>query len=116
MNRIFPYIPERNGVKERDNRTIIESACSLLHMKNLLPLELWAEAVSCSVYTRNRVITLEISITPLVVRFLKVNLCFTFTKKGDANWIQRVKNMFLSDTQNLIKPKVSGIEKPKRLR
>lgn len=51
-----PYNPEQNGVSERDNRTIVESARSLLHMKKL-PLELWAEAVNCAVHTLNRVIT-----------------------------------------------------------
>lgn len=36
-----PYNPEQNGVSERVNRTIIESARSLIHIKKLL-LELWA--------------------------------------------------------------------------
>ena len=49
-----PHTPEQNGVSERANRTIVEGARSLLHAKRL-PLELWAEAVSCTVYTLNRV-------------------------------------------------------------
>ena len=49
-----PHTPEQNGVAERANRTILEAAKSLLHAKHL-PLELWGEAVSCAVYTLNRV-------------------------------------------------------------
>ena len=48
-----PYCPQQNGVSERLNRTIMESARSILfHAK--LPLKFWAEAVSSVVYTRNR--------------------------------------------------------------
>ena len=48
-----PYCPEQNGVSERLNRTIIEGARSMLcHAK--LPLKFWAEAVSTTVYLRNR--------------------------------------------------------------
>ena len=38
-----PYTPEQNGVAESVNRTILDSACSMLHSSSL-PLELWAEA------------------------------------------------------------------------
>ena len=58
-----PYNPEQNGVSERANRTVVESARSLIHMKKL-PLELWAEAINCAVYTLNRVMSRTISTTP----------------------------------------------------
>ena len=48
-----PYCPEQNGVAERDNRTIVESACLMLHHRGM-PLEFWAEAVNTAVYTLNR--------------------------------------------------------------
>lgn len=48
-----PYTPEQNGKAERDNRTIVESARTMLHSRNL-PLTLWAEAVNTAVYTLNR--------------------------------------------------------------
>lgn len=48
-----PYTPEQNGKAERDNRTIIESARTMLRAKNL-PKYLWAEAVSTAVYLLNR--------------------------------------------------------------
>jgi hypothetical protein len=49
----MPKTPEQNGVAERVNRTIIESARSMLHSSGL-PTELWAEACSCAVYLQNR--------------------------------------------------------------
>lgn len=48
-----PYTPEQNGRAEREMRTIMESARSMLHAKDM-PLNLWAEAASCSVYLLNR--------------------------------------------------------------
>ena len=48
-----PYCPEQNGVAERFNRTMIESARSMLYHAKL-PLQFWAEAVSTAVYIRNR--------------------------------------------------------------
>ena len=38
---------------ERANRTIVEMARSMLHAQNI-GLELWAEAMSCAMYIRNR--------------------------------------------------------------
>ena len=48
-----PYTPEQNGVSERLNSTLIESARSMLiHAK--MPLKFWAEAVNTAVYLHNR--------------------------------------------------------------
>ena len=48
-----PYTPEQNGVSERLNRTLIESARSMLiHAK--MPLKFRAEAVNTAVYLHNR--------------------------------------------------------------
>lgn len=49
-----PKTPQQNGVSERQNRTVIESARSMLHFANK-PTELWAEATNCAVYVLNRV-------------------------------------------------------------
>ncbi|GBN35500.1 Retrovirus-related Pol polyprotein from transposon TNT 1-94 [Araneus ventricosus] len=49
----IPYTPEQNGATERENRTIVEAARSILHHKGL-PLKLWAEAVNTTVYVLNR--------------------------------------------------------------
>lgn len=48
-----PYTPQQNGFIERDNRTMVEAARSMLHAKGL-PLRLWAEAVNWAVHVLNR--------------------------------------------------------------
>ena len=50
-----PSNPEQNGKAERDNRTIVESARTMIIAKNL-PLSLWAEAVNCASYVLNRTV------------------------------------------------------------
>ena len=47
------YCPAQNGVAERFNRTMIESARSMIYHARL-PIEFWAEAVNTAVYIRNR--------------------------------------------------------------
>lgn len=51
--RTVPYTPEQNGSAEREMRTIVESARTMLHSKKL-PIKLWAEAVNTAVYILNR--------------------------------------------------------------
>ncbi len=46
------YTPEHNGRAERDMRTIVEAARTMIHSKQL-PLKLWAEAVNTAVYVMN---------------------------------------------------------------
>lgn len=50
------YTPQQNGKSERDNRTIVESARTMIQAKNL-PLSLWAEAVGTAVYVLNRTVS-----------------------------------------------------------
>ena len=60
-----PYSPQQNGVAERMNRTIVESArCMIKHAG--LPNSYWAEAIATAVYIRNRVTTsaLKMKTTP----------------------------------------------------
>ena len=67
-----PYCPEQNGVAERFNRTMIESARSMLYHSKL-PLKFWAEAVSTAVYIRNRCPTVALkNKTPFECRFNRV--------------------------------------------
>jgi transposase InsO family protein len=49
----MPYTPEQNGAAKPENRTIVESAPSMLHSSGL-PKELWAEACNTAVYILNR--------------------------------------------------------------
>jgi hypothetical protein len=49
----MPFTPEQNGAAERENRTLIEAARSMLQAKGL-PNKLWAEAVNTAAYILNR--------------------------------------------------------------
>lgn len=51
--RSIVYTPEQNGSAEREMRTIVESARSMIHAKGLNE-NLWAEAVNLAVYLLNR--------------------------------------------------------------
>lgn len=51
-----PYTPEQNGVAERSNRTILDSARSMLHSADL-NVELWAEACNCAFHILNQLAT-----------------------------------------------------------
>lgn len=53
MHNAAPYTPQQDGVAERENRTLIEAARSMLKDANL-PDNLWAEAVNCAAYALNR--------------------------------------------------------------
>lgn len=48
-----PNNPEQNGVAERRNRTLVETARCLL-LQSGLPNFFWAEAISAANYLRNR--------------------------------------------------------------
>ena len=48
-----PHTPQQNGVAERLNRTLIEGVRSML-ANSKLPHRFWAEALSTTVYLRNR--------------------------------------------------------------
>lgn len=49
-----PITPQQNGIVERKNRTLQESARVMLHAKNL-PYYFWAEAMNTACYIHNRV-------------------------------------------------------------
>lgn len=50
--RSAPYTNEQNGMAERANRSILDSARRLISDSEL-PRTLWVEAVNCAVYTAN---------------------------------------------------------------
>jgi transposase InsO family protein len=47
------YTPQKNGVAERKNRTIMNMAMSLLTTRKMSK-DYWVEAVACSIYILNR--------------------------------------------------------------
>ncbi|GJT80671.1 retrovirus-related pol polyprotein from transposon TNT 1-94 [Tanacetum coccineum] len=53
-----PRTPEQNGVVERQNRTLVEAARTMLSAFKL-PLSFWAEAVATACYTQNRSIIIS---------------------------------------------------------
>lgn len=66
------HTPQQNGIAERDNRTLVEVARTLLYSNTSLPLKLWAEAVSCVVYTLNRTLSTTCpTVTPFEAWFGK---------------------------------------------
>jgi len=50
------YTPQQNGIAERKNRTLVESARCLL-AESELPTSFWAEAIATANYIRNRCVT-----------------------------------------------------------
>ncbi|GJY60563.1 retrovirus-related pol polyprotein from transposon TNT 1-94, partial [Tanacetum coccineum] len=53
-----PRTPEQNGVVERQNRTLVEAARTMLSAFKL-PLSFWAEVVATACYTHNRSIIIS---------------------------------------------------------
>lgn len=53
MENSAPHTPQQNGKAERANRTIFESARTMIRAKDL-PKTLWTEAVNTAVYVFNR--------------------------------------------------------------
>ena len=65
--RTVPKTPQQNGVAERLNRTLVESARSMLLDANLTK-RYWAEAVSTAVYLKNRCPTRAVQgVTPFEI-------------------------------------------------
>lgn len=58
-----PYTPQKNGMSERMNRTLVEKARCLLFDAGLKE-HFWAEAVNTAVYLRNRSIVTGLKKTP----------------------------------------------------
>ena len=52
----LPATPQHNGIAERVNRTLLESARSMLKHSHL-PDKFWGEAVLAAIYIRNRCLT-----------------------------------------------------------
>jgi hypothetical protein len=51
-----PYTPQQNGMAERENRTVVEMARSMLYAsKSKLPPSLWAEAIAYATYILKRI-------------------------------------------------------------
>lgn len=109
-----PYTPEQNGKAERDNRTIVERARTMLHAKGL-PTSLWAEAVNTAVYVLNRTVSPPCEMTPYEqwtgkqpnIKHLRifgtkafVHVPKMFTKKFDLRAKRTILVGYESDSEN----------------
>ena len=52
------YTPQRNGVMERKNRTLVEAARSMMGYSKVQP-SFWAEAINTACFTQNRIIIVK---------------------------------------------------------
>lgn len=74
--QLIPYKPEQNSTAESINRTLLESACSIMYHANI-PKEFQVEAMSTATYIRNRGPTRSLNnITPFE---------FLFNRKPDMS-------------------------------
>lgn len=109
-----PYTPQQNGKAKRENRTIIESARTIIHAKSL-PLYLWAEAINTTVYVLNRTVSSGGSSTPyekwvgkkLTINHLRIfgsvaflNTPKKFTKKFDLQGRKMILVGYKGDSPN----------------
>ena len=62
-----PYSPQQNGVAERRNRSLCESARCMLFDANQ-PTKYWGEAVTTACYLQNRLPTKAVNVTPYELR------------------------------------------------
>ena len=53
MNEAMPYTPQQNGFAEREKRTLMEAAHSMIYTKNM-SLKFWTEAVNTATFVLNR--------------------------------------------------------------
>ncbi|KAK9073828.1 hypothetical protein SSX86_006422 [Deinandra increscens subsp. villosa] len=74
-----PYTPQQNGVAERKNRTLIETARTLLADANL-PIKFWSEAVYTACYVLNHVL--------IVKRFNKTSYELLKGRKPNLNFFE----------------------------
>ena len=74
-----PYTPQQNGVAERKNRTLIETARTMLG-DSKLPVSFWNEVVAAACYTLNRVLTVK--------KFGKTCFELLHRRKPNLKWLE----------------------------
>lgn len=84
-----PHSPQSNGRAERKNRTLLDTARTLLTSSNL-PSFLWAEAISNAVYTQNRMVRQGNSASPIELFFGKKARAI-FMEFGSPVYVNTVK-------------------------
>ena len=80
--------PQRNGVSERRNRTLLDMVQSMMSLTDL-PLSFWGHALDIVAFTLNRAPSKSVEMTPYELwfgnkpklSFLKVRGCDVYVKK-----------------------------------
>ena len=83
-----PRTPQRNGVSERRNRTLLDMVRSMMSLTDL-PLSFWGYALETSTFTLNRATSKSVETTPYELwfgkkhklLFLKVWGCDVYVKR-----------------------------------
>ena len=83
-----PGTPQRNGVSERRNRTLLDMVRSMMSLTDL-PLSFWGYALETATFTLNRALSKSVETTPYELwfgkkpklSFLKVCGCDAYVKK-----------------------------------
>ena len=83
-----PGTPQRNGVSERRNRTLLDMVRSMMSLTDL-PLSFWGYAIETAAFTLNRAPSKSVETTPYELwfgkkpklSFLKVWDCDAYVKK-----------------------------------
>lgn len=97
-----PYTPEQNGNAERDLRSILESARTMLSDCSLTQ-ELWAEAVNTSVYLLNRRPTQDIEKKTPYEKWTGKSLRLNHLKQFGSEAYVYIPGQFRSKFQNKCK-------------
>ena len=77
-----PGTPQRNGVSERRNRTLLDMVRSMMSLTDL-PLSFWGYALETTAFTLNRAPSKSVEMTPYELWFRR-NLSRHFLKFGVA--------------------------------
>ena len=89
VSQLTPHgTPQRNGVSEHRNRTLLDMVQSMMYLTDL-PLSFWGYALETSAFTLNRAPSTSIETTPYELwfskkpklSFLKVRGCNAYEKK-----------------------------------
>ena len=65
-----PGTPQRNGVSERRNRTLLDMVRYMMYLTDL-PLSFWGYALETAAFTLNRAPSKSVETTPYGLRFSK---------------------------------------------
>ncbi|KAK1665665.1 hypothetical protein QYE76_053824 [Lolium multiflorum] len=97
-----PGTPQRNGVSERRNRTLLDMVRSMMSLTDL-PLSFWSYALETAAFTLNRAPSKSVETTPYELwfnkkpklSFLKVWGCEAYVKKSEGKIFVAKNGTFL---------------------